>query len=145
MRCVQNRSLGYIFSPWSDGKFVYRNNNEGMTMRAMVQAAKTDPRVVERVRMFRYRVFEELYDLGNDPDCLNNLAGKPERKDDLDRMRNELHAWMKRTHDPLLPAFENRADPEKIKAVLTSVYGQNYTRAAQGRQNAARRQKDEQE
>jgi len=114
-------------------------------MRAMVEAAKTDPRAAERVRMFRYRTFEELYDLQNDPDCLNNLVDKPNRKDDLDGMRNELHAWMKRTHDPLLPAFENRTDPEKVKTVLTSVYGENYTRAAQGPQNARRRQKDARE
>lgn len=145
MRCVQNQRLGYIFSPWSDGKFVDRNNNEGLTMKAMVEAAKTNPRAAERVRMFRYRTFEELYDLQNDPDCLNNLVNKPDRKDDLDHMRNELHAWMKRTRDPLLPAFENRTSPEKVKAVLTNVYGENYTRPAQGRKNAALRQKDEQE
>jgi N-sulfoglucosamine sulfohydrolase len=145
MRCVQNQRLGYIFSPWSDGKFVYRNNNEGLTMKAMVEAAKMDPHVADRVRMFRYRAFEELYDLQTNPDCLTNLVDKPDHKDDLDRMRNELHAWMKRTHDPLLPAFENRANPEKVKAVLTSVYGENYTRPAQAPKNARRRQKNAQE
>jgi N-sulfoglucosamine sulfohydrolase len=145
MRCVQNQRLGYIFSPWSDGKFVYRNNNEGLTMKAMVEAAKTDPRAAQRVRMFRYRTFEELYDLQTDPDCLTNLVGRPDRKDDLDHMRSELLAWMKRTRDPLLPAFENRADPEKVKAVLTSVYGENYTRPAQGPKNARRRQKNARE
>jgi N-sulfoglucosamine sulfohydrolase len=145
MRCVQNQRLGYIFSPWSDGQFVYRNNNEGLTMKAMVEAARTDLRVAERVRMFRYRTFEELYDLQNDPDCLNNLVDKPDRQGDLDHMRSELHAWMKRTHDPLLPAFENRTDPEKVKAVLTRVYGENYTRPALGAKSTRRRQKNEQE
>ena len=145
MRCVQNQRLGYIFSPWSDGKFVYRNNNEGLTMKAMVEAAKTDPHAAQRVRMFRYRAFEEMYDLQNDPGCLNSLVDKPDHKGDLERMRNELHAWMKRTHDPLLPAFEHRTNPEKVKAVLASVYGENYTRPAQGSQKARRRQKDEQE
>jgi len=145
MRCVQNQRLGYIFSPWSDGKFVYRNNNEGLTMKAMVEAARTDPRAAQRVRMFRYRTFEELYDLQTDPDCLTNLVDIPGRKDDLDRLRSELHAWMKRTQDPLLPAFENRTNPEKVKAVLTSVYGESYTRPAQGLKNVRRRQKNEQE
>jgi N-sulfoglucosamine sulfohydrolase len=141
MRCVQNHRLGYIFTPWSDGKFVYRNNNEGLTMQAMVEAAQTDPRVAERVRMFRYRVSEELYDLQNDPDCLNNLVDKPDRKNDLDHMRNELQAWMTRTRDPLLPAFENRTDPERVKAVLTSVYGENYTRVIQSPRSAAEKGK----
>ncbi len=145
MRCVQNQRLGYIFSPWSDGQFVYRNNNEGLTMKAMIEAAKTDPRAAQRVRMFRYRTFEELYDLQHDPDCLTNLVDNPDCKDDLERLRSELSAWMQRTHDPLLPAFENRTNPEKVKAVLTSVYGENYTRPAQGLKKAGRRQKDEQE
>ncbi|MCL5282966.1 MAG: sulfatase [Planctomycetes bacterium] len=145
MRCVQSQRLGYIFSPWSDGQFVYRNNNEGLTMKAMVEAAKTDPRAAQRVRMFRYRTFEELYDLQNDPDCLNNLVDKPDRRDDLDHLRDELHAWMERTHDPLLPAFENRTNPEKVKAVLANVYGANYSKAAQAAQNVRRRQKDEQQ
>jgi N-sulfoglucosamine sulfohydrolase len=145
MRCVQDQRRGYIFTPWSDGRFVYRNNNEGLTMKAMVEAAKTDPRVAQRVRMFRYRTFEEFYDLQNDPDCLTNLVDKPDRRDDLAHMRGELHAWMKRTRDPLLPAFENRMNSENVKAVLTRVYGENYTRPAQGRKGAARRPKDAQE
>ncbi len=91
--------------------------------------------------MFRYRAFEELYDLQNDPNCLNNLVDKPDYRDDLDRMRGELHAWMKRTHDPLLPAFENRTDPEKVKTVLTNVYGENYTRVTQGLKTAAQKGK----
>ncbi|UCG48335.1 MAG: sulfatase, partial [Phycisphaerales bacterium] len=77
MRCVQDKRYGYIFSPWADGKFWYRNNNEGLTMKAMVEAAGRRPDVAERVRMFRYRAAEELYDLENDPDCLKNLVGKP--------------------------------------------------------------------
>jgi N-sulfoglucosamine sulfohydrolase len=141
MRCVQNRRLGYIFTPWSDGQFYYRNNNEGLTMNAMVEAARTNPRIAERVKMFRYRALEELYDLANDPDCLNNLVEKPHRKDDLDTMRSTLHEWMKQTGDPLLPAFENRTSPEKVKAVLTRVYGGNYTRPAQGPSNATTKAK----
>ena len=145
MRCVQNQRLGYIFSPWSDGKFVYRNNNEGLTMKAMVEAAKTEsPRRPAGPHVSVPHLRGTLRS-PDDPDCLTNLVDTPDRKDDLDRMRSELHAWMKRTHDPLLPAFENRTSPEKVKAVLTSVYGENYTRAAQGRKNAARRRKDEQE
>ncbi|OHB67804.1 MAG: hypothetical protein A2Y77_10500 [Planctomycetes bacterium RBG_13_62_9] len=147
MRCVQDSRLGYIFTPWSDGKFYYRNNNEGLTMKAMVEAAKTDPRVAQRVKMFRYRALEELYDLRSDPDCLNNLVGSSDHKDGLDKMRAELHEWMKQTHDPLLPAFENRESPEKLRATLVSVYGGNYTRPAQGptRTKPASRRKNKQD
>ena len=43
MRCVQTENFGYIYNPFSDGKYWYRNNNEGKTMVAMNEAAKTDP------------------------------------------------------------------------------------------------------
>ena len=139
MRCVQDKHFGYIFSPWSDGKFWYRNNNEGLTMKAMVDAAKTDPYIAQRVKMFRYRAAEELYDLRNDPDCLNNLVDSPEYKNDLRKMQGQLHDWMKQTHDPLLPAFENRRSPEKLRSCLVKIYGDNYTKAAGKNMNATRR------
>ncbi|MEZ6112320.1 MAG: hypothetical protein R3C99_15075 [Pirellulaceae bacterium] len=60
MRCVQDERFGYIFNPWADGKFRYRNNNEGLSMRAMESAAATDPTIAERVRLFRFRDLEVL-------------------------------------------------------------------------------------
>ena len=32
MRCVQDARYGYIYNPFSDGKHVYRNNNEGRNL-----------------------------------------------------------------------------------------------------------------
>jgi len=129
MRCVQDSRFGYIFTPWSDGQFFYRNANEGLTMKAMVEAAPTDAGIAERVRMFRYRDLEEFYDLQKDPDCLVNLIGKPQCQGDVDRLRGQLQAWMKQTRDPLLETFENRYSDEKRKAALTKVYGAHYTQA----------------
>ena len=136
MRCVQDKHFGYIFTPWSDGQFFYRNNNEGLTMKAMVEAAQTDPGIAQRVRMFRYRALEEFYDLQKDPDCLVNLIEKPDGKSDVERLRGQLRDWMKQTHDPLLPAFENRYSPDKRRAALTDVYGDNYVRAVNGQEKA---------
>ena len=133
MRCVQDKHFGYIFSPWSDGKFYYRNNNEGLTMNAMVEAAQTNLHVAQRVKMFRYRAPEELYDLRNDPDCLNNLVDKAGFENQRKRMQSRLHDWMRLTGDPLLPAFENRNSPENLKSILVDIYGNNYTKAAEGR------------
>jgi len=123
MRCVQDGKYGYIFNAWSDGSYVYRNNNEGMCMKAMNVAAKTDKEIAERVKMFRYRTLEELYDMENDPDCLVNLVDNPEQKKTLERLCGEMAAWMKRTGDPLLPAFEKRHDDAARKAALGAVYG----------------------
>jgi len=138
MRCVQDGRFGYIFNPWADGKFWYRNNNEGLTMQAMVEAAPTDSFAAQRVRMFRYRALEEFYDLANDPDCIRNLIDSPEHSSEINRMRRRLHAWMKQTGDPLLGAFENRRSPEKLKAALVEIYGDNYTRPANRQPNAPR-------
>jgi len=133
MRCVQDKRFGYIFNPWSDGKFYYRNNNEGLTMKAMVEAAQTNPAIGQRVKMFRYRAAEEFYDLKNDPDCLNNLVDKAGFENQRKKMQSRLHDWMKLTGDPLLPAFEGRNSPEKLRSALIKIYGCNYTQAAERR------------
>jgi len=138
MRCVQNKRFGYIFSPWADGKFWYRNNNEGLTMKAMVEAAKVDPEVAQRVKMFRYRATEEFYDLRNDPDCIHNLVDESEYKDGLRKMQDGLREWMKQTGDPLLTAFENRHSVEKRKSALIEIYGDNYVNAAQRQEKVPR-------
>lgn len=143
MRCVQDKRFGYIFSPWADGKFWYRNNNEGLTMKAMVEAATSDPAVAERVKMFRYRASEELYDLRKDPDCINNLVGNADFADELNRRRNQLRKWMIESGDPLLPAFENRNSPEKLKSALIDIYGDNYTKAAEKGPKAPRNKKNQ--
>lgn len=134
MRCVQDAEFGYIFNPWSNGEHVYHNNNEGMTMKAMNEAATTDPFIADRVRVFRYRALEELYDLEADPDCLKNLVDDPGYRGQADRLRSELLTWMKRTGDPLTPAFENRENPEQVKQVLEQVYGKPTEKGKRARQ-----------
>ncbi len=123
MRCVQNGKYGYIFNAFSDGTYWYKNNNEGMSMKAMNESAKTDEYIAGRVKMFRYRVLEEFYDMEKDPDCLVNLIDDDKYKKPLDKLRGQLSAWMKRTGDPVLPAFEKRYDETARKAALEAVYG----------------------
>ncbi len=123
MRCVQDDKFGYIFNGWSDGERWYRNNNEGICMAAMNEAAETDPEIAARVEVFRHRSQEELYDLQNDPDCLNNLAGNPEYKTLLSKMQARLVKCMKDSNDPVLDAFEKRESPDELTKALTKVYG----------------------
>ncbi|NQU20448.1 MAG: sulfatase [Candidatus Nealsonbacteria bacterium] len=125
MRCVQNGKFGYIYNPFSDGKHWYRNNNEGQTMAAMNEAAKTDPQIARRVHLFRYRVPEEFYALDKDPDCLNNLIDDPQCKAAVAQMRQQLEAWMVQTRDPMLPAFRNRGDRAVVDRQLEETYGKS--------------------
>eukprot|EP00913_Durusdinium_trenchii_P035360 g33090.t1 len=120
MRCVQNAKFGYIYNPFSDGKHRYRNNNEGLCMRAMNEAAKTSPAIAARVALFRYRVPEEFYDLENDPNCLHNLIKNPKYQTELKSFRARMQAWMKLTKDPMLDAFLHRDDREHVDRVLAA-------------------------
>lgn len=123
MRCVQNENFGYIYNPFSDGKYRYSNNNEGLTMAAMNKAAESDPAIQARVDLFRHRVPEEFYDLKNDPDCLRNLIADPAHAETVKAMQNKLVAQMKKTDDPMLAAFLDRNDRVKVDEVLAATYG----------------------
>jgi len=123
MRCVQNGQYGYIYNPFSDGKHWYRNNNEGKTMAAMNAAAKSDGTIAARIELFRYRVPEELYDLKNDPDCLHNLIDRPDQQSIIVSLQTQLVSHMRRTDDPMLKAFQNKANRAIVDQVLLETYG----------------------
>ncbi len=123
MRAVQNAKFGYIYNPFSNGAYWYRNNNEGKTMAAMNEAAKTDPGIAARVDLFRYRVPEEFYNLETDPDCLINLIDAPEHQGTIQSFQKKLVTQMKKTDDPMLKAFENRTDRSIVDGVITATYG----------------------
>ena len=62
---------------------------------------------------FKPKPAEELYDLEADPFELTNLADEPSRKTDLEKMRNALQTWIKRTNDS-----DQLEDPAMIKEML---------------------------
>lgn len=68
-------------------------------------------------RFFTSKPVEELYDMEADPDNVVNLAGKPEHKQTLERMRATLREWQLSIHDSaLLPEAERerRATENKM-------------------------------
>ena len=133
MRAVQNGKFGYIYNPFANDEFWYRNNNEGLAMRAMNEAAKNDEAIKARIDLFRYRVTEEFYDLEKDPDCLHNLIANPEFREVIAKMQAHLVVDMERTDDPMLEAYQNKEDRAKVDAVLEATYGKRgKTRAKKG-------------
>jgi N-sulfoglucosamine sulfohydrolase len=141
MRCVQNANFGYIYNPFSDGKYWYRNNNEGLTMAAMKKAAETDAAIKARVDLFRYRVPEELYDLKNDPDCLHNLIDDSTYASTLKALQAKLVAQMERTADPMLAAFQNRNDRTKVDEILIATYGPKKDERPKAKKDKSRNKK----
>ncbi len=124
MRCIQDEHYAYIYNPFSDGELWYQNANEGLTMKAMNEAAETDPEMKKRVDLFRYRVPEELYNLKKDRDNLVNLIDNPEQKETLKRLKKKLEAWMVETNDPLLEAFRHMDDRAKVDAVIDRTFAE---------------------
>ena len=109
MRAVHSGRFGYIVNAWADGQTAFRNESmSGLTWPAMADAARRDPALAERARLFQYRVPEELYDFAADPDGLHNLIDDPAHADTLAHLRTLLLAEMRRSHDPQLDAVAQR-------------------------------------
>lgn len=122
MRSVQDKEFGYIFNPWSDGKTIYRNANEGETFKAMEEAGKNNSQIQARVELFRYRVPEEFYNLKNDPDCLHNLVHDKAYAKKIQQYKAQLKQWMQKYHDPMLPIFNASDNPQERLQLLKKVY-----------------------
>ena len=106
MRKVQDRQYGYIYNAWSEGKTVFKNESQnGLTMKAMQRAAEQDQSIAARVRLFLYRVPEELYDAEKDPDALHNLIDHPDHQDEVRKYRQVMLRQMEATKDPETEGF----------------------------------------
>ncbi len=119
MRAVEDKRFRYIYNPWSDGKRVFRNESQsGRSMRAMQAAGKENQGIAARNKLFLHRVPEEFYDLQNDPDALNNLMDDPKCKTEIERLREALAEWMKRTGDPAFAAFMEKESEDIRKRFM---------------------------
>jgi len=116
MRCVQNENFGYIYNFWSDHKQEIRGDaTGGLTWRAMIKAAETDPEIAKRVELYKYRVPEEFYDFKNDPDGLVNLVDDPKHAKELNKFRDKMLEMMVKYDDPAYQAFKDRNEPGAIE------------------------------
>lgn len=120
MRCVQDENFGYIFNFWSDGKTDIRGDaTGGITWKAMIEAAATDPEIAKRVALYKYRVPEEFYNFRNDPDALHNLIDNPAFAKEIKRFRKKMMEFMQECNDPSFEAFLNREKPGVIEKFMS--------------------------
>lgn len=111
MRAIQTRQYLYLFNPWSNGKRVMATATTGTsTYRRMAELAKTESPIEVRHKLYQHRVPEELYDVEKDPNCLDNLIESPAHREELNKLRATLDAWMVKTGDGMLPVFRQRDD-----------------------------------
>jgi len=113
MRAAQSARFLYIFNPWSDGSRVMESAsfNAGAFKR-MVELAKDDAKLAQRIDLLKHRVVEEFYDVQSDPNCLVNRIDDPAYKEDIAHLQAALEQEMRRTQDPALDVFANRANPQ---------------------------------
>lgn len=103
MRAVVGRDYRYIWNGWHDGETNFRNESlSGLSWKAMITAAKSDPGLAKRVAFYSRRVPHEFYHTKSDPDSLNNLIDKAEYSPRINEMQKLLQKHMKDTGDPQL-------------------------------------------
>ncbi len=90
----------------------------GLTWKAMLEAAKTNPAIKARTDLNTFRTPEEFFDLTSDEFERVNLITDPKHQDKIESMRSELLAFMQRTGDPFAEAFAKRDNKELVPAVL---------------------------
>jgi N-sulfoglucosamine sulfohydrolase len=119
MRCIRTRSHSYLWNAWSDGTKKYQTENmAGLTWKAMLAAAESDPAIKARTDFYSFRVPEEFYDLQADPCERVNLIDASDHGPEIDTLRCELLAMMQATGDPFAEAFAHRDRREVATAVL---------------------------
>ncbi|VGO13444.1 Choline-sulfatase [Pontiella desulfatans] len=94
IRSVRSERFKYIwnFTPEAEFKNVCTVSKEFRSWEARADAG--DERAKKLVQAYTFRPEVELYDIGNDPLEMNNLAGNPEHKTVMAELRAELERWM---------------------------------------------------
>jgi N-sulfoglucosamine sulfohydrolase len=140
MRAIQTRKFLSIFNPWSNGQRIMATATSGTpTYRRLAELARSDPALEARHKLYQFRVPEELYDVEQDPDCLNNLIDSPAHREELQGLCQTLEQWMIRTGDPMLDAFRHRDDAAVREAYVVAEEKEAEARRAGGRGKAKKK------
>ena len=144
MRCIRTKDRAYIWNAWSDGRMQYKAENmAGVTWKALLAAAQTNPAIKQRTDFYLYRVPEEFYDLTGDPCERQNLIGAPERQAEISALRGDLLALLRRTGDPLAEAFAHREKPELLREAKEKLIAE-YERPPKNKNRAGKQGKRKQ-
>ena len=140
MRCVRTKDRSYIWNAWSDGETQYRAENmAGLTWRALVEAGAKSSEIQARVDFYLRRAPEEFYDMTGDRSERRNVIGDPARRAEIEALRADLLALMRRTGDPLAEAFAQRGDARALDAAMEKLKSEYERPAKGGKGKAAKR------
>ena len=101
-RCVRDGRYKYILNLHPDRTWTTHftrvdgiPNSHKEVWDSWVEKAKSDPQAARLLAQIVRHPVEELYDTEADPHELTNLAGRPQSRPILERLRRELQTWRK--------------------------------------------------
>lgn len=104
VRSVRSRRYKYICNLNHASPFYNIPTTRDNTLyHAWEKEAKRNPAIAERVRMYKFRPPEELYDMENDPNELKNLIDDPSLAEIKQSLKQELKKWMQQQGDEGIP------------------------------------------
>jgi N-sulfoglucosamine sulfohydrolase len=108
MRVAQTKKSAFVITPWSDGKnrLFGIDSMSGLSLKAMVEAAKTNPRLKKRVDQYVSGYPMAFYDLEKDPDQRENEINNPAYRAEIKRLQDILMDYMVKTNDPQLDNYK---------------------------------------
>ena len=108
MRVVQTKTSALMVTPWSNGKNRLSgiDSMSGLTLKAMEEAAKTNPRIKKRVDQYLIGYPMAFYDLVADPDQRENAINNPAHRAEIKRLQDILMNYMVTTNDPQLENYK---------------------------------------
>ena len=138
MRGIHTPRYLYLYNAWSDGERKFATATTGtVTYRQMVKRAAQEDDIAARLHLFDHRVVEELFDVENDPDCLNNLVSDPKMQDTKSELRKQLAKSLGELKDPIAPLLVNFEDD----ALRNEYMAKEDARAAAARRNRVKRKR----
>ncbi len=106
---AQMTSPGELYNTGLATSPAYRDLDGSLT-KAYMMSKRDDAKEGQFLELtMNHRPAEELYLIGEDPDQLNNLAGDPVHKEELELLRSRIDNIMRQTKDPRLTDAFDRA------------------------------------
>ena len=129
MRAIETKTHLYLFNPWSNGERIFATATNGtVTCKRMIELAKNDKAMEERLNLYRYRVPQELYQVKRDPNCLQNLISSSNNQEVKNKLQKLLEEWMVKTGDPILECFRKREDAAFVEAYVQKLESESEAR-----------------
>jgi arylsulfatase A-like enzyme len=100
----------------------YLNTDGGATKTEILNANRAKPGNAHWLLCFGKRPAEEMFDIRNDPDCLNNLAGSPAQRERRNELEARLRAELTKQGDPRMAGQGDVFDKYPYAGVERGLY-----------------------